>query len=253
MVEGRELFVRISIGIADNQGDALDADELLCRADIAMYAAKARGRDRYELFEPHMQSELSARHELQGDLRNALEDDQLVLHYQPLTNLEHGTIESFEALVRWNHPTRGLVAPDDFIPIAEETGLIIPIGRWVLREACRQLAHWRATLPVDDDLAIGVNVSSQQLHDPSFVGDVHRALADTGLAARAPRAGAHGEHAADRHHAGAGAPAHAEGDRCALAIDDFGTGYSSLAYLRTFPGRLPQDRSQLRERVVTGD
>jgi diguanylate cyclase (GGDEF)-like protein/PAS domain S-box-containing protein len=235
VVEGRQIFVRASIGLADNYDDALDADELLCRADIAMYAAKARGRDRFDIFEPHMQTELSARHELHSDLRVALEAGELVLHYQPLIDLETGAIESFEALLRWNHPTRGLVAPDNFIPIAEETGLIVSIGRHVLREACRQIVEWRTDRGLGDSLSIGVNVSPQQLHDANFVTDVGEALRDTGLSA---------EHLVleltestllsdttlvqQRLRA-----LKALGVR--LAIDDFGTGYSSLAYLRTFP------------------
>ena len=235
VVEGRELFVRVSIGIADNSADALDADELLCRADIAMYAAKARGRDRFEPFEVHMQSELAARHDLQRDLRQALDEDQLTLHYQPLTDLERGSIESLEALVRWNHPTRGLVAPNDFIPIAEETGLIIQIGQYVLREACRQLAQWRLTLPGTEQLAIGVNVASQQLHDPSFVADVADALVDSGLEAEylileLTESTLLSDTTLVQERLRA---LKALGVR--LAIDDFGTGYSSLAYLRTFP------------------
>ncbi|HTD50667.1 MAG TPA: diguanylate cyclase, partial [Acidimicrobiia bacterium] len=182
-VDGREIFVRASIGVADNHNEALDADELVCRADIAMYAAKARGRDRHEMFEPHMQAELAARHELQSDLRQSLLADQLVLHYQPLVDLATGRIDSLEALLRWNHPTRGLVTPDEFIPVAEESGLIVPIGRHVLREACTQLVSWGAGRPANDPLSVGVNVSSQQLHDPTFVADVSETLRATGLRA----------------------------------------------------------------------
>jgi len=234
-VEGREIFVRSSIGVADNHADALDADELLCRADIAMYAAKARGRDRYEVFEPQMQAELAARHELQSDLRQALRAEELVIHYQPLINLDSGRIESFEALVRWNHPTRGLVGPNDFIPIAEETGLIVPIGRHVLRAACAQLMGWRAGRPDDDELAIGVNVSSQQLHDAHFLADVRDTLRETGLAARhlvleLTESTLLSDTTLVQQRLGA---LKTLGVR--LAIDDFGTGYSSLAYLRTFP------------------
>jgi diguanylate cyclase (GGDEF)-like protein/PAS domain S-box-containing protein len=234
-VEGREIFVRASIGVADNHEDALDADELLCRADIAMYAAKARGRDRHEVFERHMQAELASRHEMQSDLRQALHDDQLVLHYQPLVDLATGRIDSFEALIRWNHPTRGLVAPDDFIPIAEESGLIIPIGRWVLRAACGQLVQWRAGRPADDPLSIGVNVSSQQLHDPNFVADVQEVLSATRLRAEylvleltESTLLSDTTLVQERLHA-------LKDLGVRLAIDDFGTGYSSLAYLRTFP------------------
>jgi diguanylate cyclase (GGDEF)-like protein/PAS domain S-box-containing protein len=248
VVEGRELFVRISIGIADNHADALDADELLCRADIAMYAAKARGRDRHETFEPHMQSELADRHQLEDDLRRALDGNELELHYQPLINLDDGTIESFEALIRWHHPTRGLVEPSQFIPIAEETGLIIPIGRYVLREACRQLMQWRTELPASHNLSIGVNVASSQLHDANFVTEVGDALTDTGLEAQhLVLELTEGTLLSDttlvqqRLH-----ELKALGVR--LAIDDFGTGYSSLAYLRTFPvDFLKIDRSFVNE------
>ncbi len=234
-VEGREIFVRASIGVADNADDAVDADELLCRADIAMYAAKARGRDRHEVFEPHMQAELAARHELQSDLRQSLHADQFVVHYQPLIDLVTGRIDSFEALLRWNHPTRGLVGPDEFIPIAEESGLIVPIGRHVLREACSQLVQWRAARPPDDPLSIGVNVSSQQLHDPNFVADVAHTLRITGLRAEylvleLTESTLLSDTALVQVRLRA---LKTLGVR--LAIDDFGTGYSSLAYLRTFP------------------
>ncbi len=247
VVNGRGTSVRASIGIADNRGHALDADELLCRADIAMYAAKSRGRDRFEAFEPTMQTELAAHHELHGDLRHALQGGELSLHYQPLLDLATQTIESFEALVRWHHPTRGLVGPDEFIPIAEETGLIIDIGRYVLREACRQTMQWRA-LPGGDNLCIGVNVSSHQLYDDQFVADVETALADTGLPPTAlileltestllsDTALVQQRLDALKH----------LGVR--IAIDDFGTGYSSLAYLRTFPiDFLKIDRSFVNE------
>jgi diguanylate cyclase (GGDEF)-like protein len=235
MVGGREIFVRASIGIADNRADALDADELLCRADIAMYAAKGRGRDRFEIFEPEMQAELAAHHELYGDLRHALQDGQLVLYYQPLINLESRAIESFEALLRWNHPTRGLVGPDDFIPIAEESGLIVDIGRFVLNEACRQAVEWRTTLPGAGDVSIGVNVSSHQLYDDRFVADVERALCETGL----PPTSLILE-LTESTLLSDTTRIHERLDALKrlgvqLAIDDFGTGYSSLSYLHTFP------------------
>jgi predicted signal transduction protein with EAL and GGDEF domain len=233
-VGDREVFVPASIGIADNRTDALDGDELLCRADIAMYAAKSRGRNRYECFEPAMQTELTARHELHGELRHALHGGQLVVHYQPLLDLESQTIESFEALVRWEHPSRGLLPPDQFIPVAEELGLIVDIGRYVLQTACRETARWR-TQPGGAHLSVGVNVSSHQLYDDGFVGDVELALRDSGL----PATGLILEITEstllfdtalvqDRIRA-----LKALGIR--IALDDFGTGYSSLAYLRMFP------------------
>jgi diguanylate cyclase (GGDEF)-like protein/PAS domain S-box-containing protein len=247
-VDGREILVRASIGVADSSSDAVDAEELICRADIAMYAAKTKGRDRFQSFEPAMQVELSARHLLHGDLRHAvLLDGALVLHYQPIIDLETGTIDSIEALVRWNHPTRGLVPPDEFIPMAEETGLIVDIGRYVLREACWQMMQWRS-LPGTAHVSMSVNVSSHQLYDGQFVSDVETSLRDSGLPASglileltessllSDTSRVHQRLAALR----------SLGVR--VAIDDFGTGYSSLAYLRSFPiDFLKIDRSFVNE------
>ncbi len=253
-INDREIFVRTSIGIADNSSEALDADELLCRADIAMYAAKERGRDRFAAFEPTMQSELAAHQELFGDLRRALGVGELVLHYQPLVNLETYVIESFEALLRWDHPIRGLIPPDQFVPLAEEAGLIVDIGRHVLDEACNQAAQWRAALPNAQDVRIGVNVSPHQLYDDSFVADVEHALCAAGLGPTSLILElTESALLSDTFHIH---------DRLTtlkrigvqLAIDDFGTGYSSLSYLHTFPidflkidrsfiSQLDQDRS----------
>jgi diguanylate cyclase (GGDEF)-like protein/PAS domain S-box-containing protein len=248
VVEGREILARASIGIADSSGDALNADELLCRADIAMYAAKARGRDRIQSFEPVMQTELSARHLLHGDLRHAvLLDGALVLHYQPILDLETRAIDSVEALVRWNHPTRGLVPPDEFIPMAEETGLIVDIGRYVLREACWQTMQWR-TLAGADNLCISVNVSSHQLYDGHFISDVEAALRDSGLPPSSlilelTESSLLSDTSRVHHRL---ATLRALGVR--VAIDDFGTGYSSLSYLRSFPiDFLKIDRSFVNE------
>jgi diguanylate cyclase (GGDEF)-like protein/PAS domain S-box-containing protein len=248
VIEGREIPTRASIGIADSSADALDADELLCRADIAMYAAKSRGRDRLQSFEPAMQTELSARHLLQGDLRHAvLLDGALVLHYQPILDLETHAVDSVEALVRWNHPTRGLVPPDEFIPVAEETGLIMDIGRYVLREACWQTMQWRS-LPGAEDLCVSVNVSSHQLYDGHFITDVEASLRDSGLPASGlilelTESSLLSDTSRVHHRL---ATLRALGIR--VAIDDFGTGYSSLSYLRSFPiDFLKIDRSFVNE------
>jgi len=232
-IDKRDTFVSVSIGSADNKADALDADELLRRADIAMYVAKTQGRDRYQAFRPHMQTEVLKRHALHGDLRRALDNGELTVHYQPLVDLETGEIQSFEALLRWRHPDRGAVEPVEFIPIAEETGLIMPIGRFVLSEACRQGARWHAA--GSTDISIGVNVAAQQIIDPDFMGDVTDALEATGfdphyltveltestLLTNTPLVSARLRELKQL------------GVR--IAIDDFGTGYSSLAYLRDFP------------------
>jgi len=234
VVDGREISVRGSIGIADNEVDACDADELLARADIAMYAAKFQGRDRVATFERSMQLELTTRHELENDLRLAVQHGELALYFQPILALRTRTIESFEALVRWDHPTRGQIGPDRFIRAAEDAGLILGIGRYVLREACRQAAEWLAR-PGASHLAVSVNVSSHQLHSGHFVADVEAALHDTGLlptnlilevtesSLLADVAVVHERLDALKR----------VGIR--IAIDDFGTGFSSLAYLREFP------------------
>jgi diguanylate cyclase (GGDEF)-like protein len=234
IVNGREVFIRASIGIADNSEEVLDADELLLRADIAMYSAKSRGRDRFAAFEPTMQTELAARSELFGDLRHAIINGQLCVHYQPLIDLDTRHIESFEALLRWQHPTRGLVPPSEFIPIAEETGMILELGRYVLNEACRQASQWRDHT-ASGELTISVNVSGHQLYDDQFVSDVEDALSTAGLPPNAlileltestlltDTATVH-ERLQQLKDLGV-----------RLAIDDFGTGYSSLSYLHSFP------------------
>lgn len=248
LIEGREILARASLGIADTSTDQLDADQLLSRADIAMYAAKSKGRDRLVIFEPKMQADLSARHRLHGELRHAvLLDGSLTLHYQPVLDLETLQVDSCEALVRWHHPTKGLVMPAEFIPMAEETGLILDIGRYVLNEACWQTAQLRCT-PAHADLSVSVNVSPAQLYDGHFMKDVRTVLRDTGLpstslvleltesALLSDTAVVHRQLAKLRD----------LGIR--VAVDDFGTGYSSLSYLRKFPiDYLKIDRSFVSE------
>ncbi len=234
----RSLVVTASIGLA--MGQRASADQLLRDADLALYEAKATGKDRYVLFESAMQTVAQDRLLLEMDLREALERDELFLQYQPTFDLQSRAIFGVEALIRWRHPRRGVVAPDEFIPIAEQTGLIVPIGHWVLREACRQAASWHRA---GHAVGIAVNVSPRQLERDDFIDDVREALAETGLDAamltleitettlmRAPDTAARLQRLKDL------------GLR--LAIDDFGTGYSSLAYLRQFPvDALKIDRS----------
>ena len=252
-VNGREILARASIGIADNSAGGLDTDSLLTHADIAMYAAKSSGRDCFTVFEPVMQSQISARHLLHGDLRHAiLLDGALVVHYQPVLDLKTQRIDAVEALVRWNHPTRGLIPPDEFVPIAEETGLIVELGRFVLREACWQVSQWRARGA--PDLSVSVNVSPFQLYDASFLSDVQLALHEaaldpTALVLELTERSLLNETAGVRHRL---TTLRESGIR--IAIDDFGTGYSSLSYLRKFAiDYLKIDRSFVSELGISSN
>ena len=176
VVDGREVFVSASVGIA--AGDRV-AEDLLRQADVAMYQAKRLGRGRWVIFEPSMQAEALERLELEADLRHAVERGQLELRYQPILELGSGRIDAVEALLRWRHPTRGLLPPVDFIGLAEETGLIVPIGRWVLEEACRKAGQWQRRYPAapgDAPLAVSVNLSGVQLARPQLVDEVQDAL-----------------------------------------------------------------------------
>ncbi|MFL5847156.1 MAG: putative bifunctional diguanylate cyclase/phosphodiesterase [Solirubrobacteraceae bacterium] len=229
-VAGREVFVGASIGVATG---SYGAEDLLRHADVAMYRAKAQGKGRYAMFEEGMQAEVIDRLELEADLQRAIDRGELEVFYQPIIALASGEMAGHEALVRWRHPTRGLLSPGGFIPVAEETGLVVPIGRFVLREACRQAAEWAAT--TGTDLSMNVNLSGRQLEDPALLDDVTAILRETGLpAARlvleiTETVLMHDtETTIERLRA-----LRALGVR--LAVDDFGTGYSSLRYLNRFP------------------
>ena len=230
----REVFVGASLGIATAR-DGDGADGLLRNADMAMYLAKTRGKGRYERFAPEMHVSAIERIELESDLRHAIDKGDLVLHYQPIVMLETGMITGVEALVRWQHPRRGLLPPIQFIGLAEETGMILPLGAWVLREACKQAQRWRERRGPDDPLAVTVNVSGRQIQSPQFIADVRAALTESRLVPHAlilelteSVLTAHTETVQTTLHA-----LKAVGVR--LAIDDFGTGYSSLSYLQRFP------------------
>ncbi len=235
-LEGKEVYVRASVGIATADGDrAGDVEDLLRNADVAMYMAKERGKGRYQVFEPAMHDTALKRLELKADLQHALEHGEYVLYFQPVIELESGRISGVEALVRWIHPVRGLVPPLDFIPLAEETGLIVPIGRWVLAEACRVAVELQAQFPSDPPLHMAVNLSARQIARPELVDEVRDILLDTGLDPGSlileitetvmmqdmelsiERLGMLKELGVQ------------------LAVDDFGTGYSSLNYIRRFP------------------
>jgi diguanylate cyclase (GGDEF)-like protein/PAS domain S-box-containing protein len=234
-IEGRMLQIDASIGIATS-ATAPGTEELMRDADLAMYRAKSGGRGRYEIFAPEMHEAALARVELETSLRRGLEEGQLTVFYQPIHGLRSGRVTSVEALVRWRHPTRGLVSPADFIPLAEETGLIVPIGRWVLDHSCAEAAFW-SELVGPAAPKISINLSALQLAQATIVDDVVRALSSSGLdparlvlevteSVLVDTTGTEGHVAVldQLHELGV-----------ELAIDDFGTGYSSLAYLQNLP------------------
>jgi diguanylate cyclase (GGDEF)-like protein len=241
-----EAVVGTSVGIARGAphgaraaGDAASAvDALLRDADLAMYRAKASGKGRYTFFEPSMHAEAVSRLELEADLRAALARGEFRLVYQPIVALADGRIEGVEALARWDHPLRGTVSPADFIPLAEETGIIVPLGRWVLGEACRQARAW-ADAGLGDApgaaLTVTVNVSGRQVYDPAFVDDVRAALAAAGVDPRRLVLELTESVMIDRPELALERFTALKAVGVRLAIDDFGTGYSALSYLQRFP------------------
>jgi diguanylate cyclase (GGDEF)-like protein/PAS domain S-box-containing protein len=235
-LDGKDILVRASIGIATSEGnEGYDVDGLLRDADVAMYVAKSQGKGCYRVFEPGMQVSMIERLELVADLQRALDRDEFVIHYQPMVLLRSGRLSGWEALVRWRHPRRGLMPPAEFIPLAEESGVILRLGNWVLTQACRHAATWYGRYPSGNDLWMSVNVSVKQLQSPTFVAEVAQALGESGLDPHQlileiteSVMMQHVPSTLKRLH-------ELKALGVGLAIDDFGTGYSSLSYLRQFP------------------
>ena len=244
----RDIVVTASIGIALSDAGQDTADSLLRNADLAMYRAKSDGRARYVMFDPSMHADTLARLELESDLRRALDHGELRVHYQPIVAMETGKFSEVEALVRWQHPTRGLVSPVDFIPLAEETGLIIPLGQWVLEEACRQVAAWHGQFPSEPPLTLSVNLSPRQFQKPFLVADVSRALHEAGLPARCLKLEITEGVLMRDVEATIRTLWQLKNLGLQIAIDDFGTGYSSLSYLK----RLPLDVLKIDRSFVSG-
>ena len=232
-LEGHQVFVGASVGIALSQNGEDRAEDLLRDADLAMYRAKERGRSRYEIFEVTMGARARLRLDLESELRRALENDELVLHFQPEVSLRSGRIIGAEALVRWEHPERGLLMPDEFIPMAEESGLIIPVGRYVMQKACAQAVEWRERFGIGAPARVSVNVSGRQL--PTLVRDVARVLGRSGLDPRSLVLEITESVVMDDPEAAILTFEALRHMGVALAIDDFGTGYSSLSWLKHFP------------------
>lgn len=230
-----EVVVTPSIGVALNGLGVDSADVLLRNADAAMYAAKTRGRGRVELFQQAMNAHALDRLEMEADLRCALDRHELLVYYQPSVSLGSGRVSGLEALVRWQHPVRGLIGPTEFIPLAEETGLIVSIGKWVLREACRQAKEWGVDADPASRVVVAVNLSARQFQDPNLIADVASALNDSGLDPACLALEITESVVMDEAETTLVQLHALKSIGLKLSIDDFGTGYSSLSYLKRFP------------------
>jgi predicted signal transduction protein with EAL and GGDEF domain len=237
-VHDHKLNIGVSVGISLAPTDGADVDALLKCADLALYRAKAEGRDRFRFFEPRMDTEAQARRTLESDMREALARGEFQLYYQPFVSLAESEVTGFEALLRWNHPVRGLVSPAEFIPVAEETGLIVPMGEWILRQACYEAALFPA------GTRVAVNVSAVQFRNPQFVKLVMSALAASSLSPHRLELEITETILMQSSDAVLKTLRQLRDLGVRVALDDFGTGYSSLSYLSSFPfDKLKIDRS----------
>jgi diguanylate cyclase (GGDEF)-like protein len=242
--EGREVFITASIGIALSSARLGMPEEILRDADLAMYHAKAKGKACHEIFDGSMSASALDRMDLEMDLRSAISRHEFRLHYQPILRLDTGRITEVEALIRWQHAKRGLLQPDSFIGLTEETGLIVPIGQWVLTEACRQARVWQLEFPSTPPLVMSVNLSAKQFQNPSLVQEVTQALTESGLDAASLKLEITESVVMQDAPATLAKLKELKELGIRLAIDDFGTGYSSLGYLKSFPvDTLKIDRS----------
>jgi diguanylate cyclase (GGDEF)-like protein len=232
-IDQHDLHITASIGISIYPDDGPDAETLIRNADTAMHQAKENGRQGYQFFRPAMNILAVERQSIEEHLRRALERQEFALHYQPIINLSTGTIAGVEALIRWTHPIRGSVSPGQFIPVAEDCGLILPIGAWVLREACMQARAWADRgLP---KMKMAVNVSAMQFEQESFLDDLFTVLGETGLDPGSLELELTERALMKRADLAASILSTLRGKGIRVAVDDFGTGYSSLSYLRKFP------------------
>lgn len=253
-LSGYEVFTTVSIGIVLSKGSYNLPEELLRDADIAMYRAKALGKARHEIFDSTMYAQVTKLLELEMDLRRAVERQEFQVYYQPIVLLETCKIIGFEALVRWQHPQHGLVPPDSFIPLAEETGLIIPIGYWVLGEACRQMRAWQIQFPTDPPLTISVNLSTKQFLQPDLIEQINRTIQETGLEARNLKLEITESVLMENIQSATLMLLQLQQMNIQLHLDDFGIGYSSLSYLHRFPSKaLKIDRSFITKIGANGE
>ncbi len=243
-LENHKVFAGASIGIVFGTSSYHNSSELLRDADIAMYRAKASGKGRYAVFDRTMYDRTLYLSQIEADLRDAIKRQEFILHYQPILSISTGKITGFEALLRWQHPEKGLISPGDFIPVAEETGLIVPMGAWVLNVACQQLKLWHEKFSSASSLYMSVNLSSQQIKKLDFVDKLAKILADIGLDGKYLRLELTETMLMDQGAKTVELLGGIKAQNVQLSIDDFGTGYSSLSYLHRFPlDALKIDRS----------
>ncbi|MBI4577063.1 MAG: bifunctional diguanylate cyclase/phosphodiesterase [Planctomycetes bacterium] len=235
VLDGHPFYTTASMGIAQSASGYRDPEEVLRDAETALSRAKAMGRARYEMFDAQMHSRALSQLEAEGDLRRAVDAGELILHYQPIVLLETGRIGGFEALVRWQHPQRGLVPPNEFIPLAEDTGLIVPIGQWVLEEACRQARAWQERIASARDLKMGVNLSARQFSRSDVPSMVKATVERTGFDRVHLRLEITESVVMENRESAAAMIARLKAMGIHLCMDDFGTGYSSLSALHEFP------------------
>jgi len=234
-MSGHKIFVTASIGIVCNILNYSRAEDVLPDADIAMFSAKASGRAHFEIFEPAMRDKITDRLTVETELRQALDRKQFELHYQPIVSLETNRLTGFEALLRWQHPRRGILTPTDFLSIAEESGLITPIDYWVLRQACTQMADWQKFYPSDPPLTISVNISARQISRPDLIEHIAQVLKDTGLPSGCLKIEITENVIMENNQATMQVFNELRAMGVQIQIDDFGIGYSSLGYLSQFP------------------
>ena len=234
-IEGYELFTTASIGIALSSVGYEKPEDILRDADLTMYSAKEHGKARYEVFDNSLRDRALLRLELETDLRRAIERKEFEVYYQPITSLKLGTLSGFEALARWKHPTKGYISPVDFIPICEETGSIVPLGNWLLKEACQTVRNWQLKYPEHPAIRISVNVSGLQFHESRLIESVENVLEETGLEGKFLKLEITESTLIDNMETVTDIILKLREKQIQFSIDDFGTGYSSLSYLHRFP------------------
>ena len=240
-----EIFINVSIGVVLGNTNYHQAGDLLRDADLAMYKAKAQGRNSYKIFDVEMHNQAVKRMTLETDLRHALDRQDFIIYYQPIMDILNGDrLVGFEALVRWQYPTRGIVSPMDFVPIAEETGLIVALDSWVFNEACKQLAQWKIEFPDTSSLKVSINLTAQDIRQPNFLANIDRTLAETGLDGKSITLEITESMLLDDIDTTIDLLTQVKSRNIQISIDDFGTGYSSLNYIHRLPADyLKIDRS----------